>query len=206
MAGAAMNEILRALAPCLAPLLLLAACGSQPAATPPGEAPLAGARIGGPFNLVDQDGKSVKDSDFAGKYRLMYFGYAYCPDVCPVDVQKLMQGLKTFEKTNPQAAGRLQPIFISVDPERDTPEVLKQFVGNFHPRLIGLTGSPQAIAAVAKDYAVYYRKAGDPKASDYLVDHSRQTYLMGPDGKPIALVPQDGTPQEIAAVLAQWVR
>lgn len=196
----------KALALCLVPLMLLAACGSQPSTSLPSEAPLAGARIGGPFALTDQDGNTVKDSDFAGKYRLMYFGYAYCPDVCPVDVQNLMQGLKAFEKQNPEAAAKLQPIFISVDPERDTPQVLKQFVGNFHPRLIGLTGSPQAIAAVAKDYAVYYRKAGDPKASDYLVDHSRQTYLMGPDGKPIALVPQDGKPQEIAAVLAQWVR
>lgn len=201
-----MNEFTRPLAFCLAPLMLLAACGSQPATTATGNPPLAGARIGGPFTLVDQDGKTVKDTDFAGKFRLMYFGYAYCPDVCPVDVQQLMQGLKLFEKKDPAAAAKLQPIFVSVDPERDTPQVLKQFVGNFHPRLIGLTGSPQAIAAVARDYAVYYRKAGDPKASDYLVDHSRQSYLMGPDGKPIALVPQDGTPQEIADVLAQWVR
>lgn len=201
-----MNEILRPLASAVALSLSLAACGQGPAATPLDQAPLAGARIGGPFTLIDQDGKTVRDTDFNGKYRLMYFGYAYCPDVCPVDVQKLMQGLKAFEKDNPVAAAKLQPIFISIDPERDTPAVLKQFTANFHPRLIGLTGDPKTIAAVAKEYAVYYRKAGGSSPRDYLVDHSRQTYLMGPEGKPIALVPQEGAPQEIAGVLAQWVR
>lgn len=201
-----MNDFHRLLSFGLAALLMLGGCNPSPGNIPLSEAPLAGASIGGPFTLTDQDGKTVKDSDFAGKYRLMYFGYTYCPDVCPVDVQKLMQGLKLFEAKDAEAAAKLQPIFVSVDPARDTPAVLKQFTSNFHPRLIGLTGSPDAIAAVAKDFAIYYRKAGDAAAKDYLVDHSRQTYLMGPDGKPVALVPQDGTPQQIADVLAQWVR
>lgn len=202
-----MNVFNRPLALGLAALMTLAGCNPAPGDAPLSEAPLAGARIGGPFSLTDQDGKTVTDKDFAGQYRIIYFGYTFCPDVCPVDVQKIMQGFKLFEKEQPALAAKVQPIFISVDPDRDTPEVLKQFIGNFHPRLIGLTGAPDAIAAVAKDYAVYFRKAGaetDPKA--YLVDHSRQTYLMGPDGGPVALVPLDGTPQEIAAVLSQWVR
>lgn len=207
MAGPAMNVFNRTFACGLAAMLMLAGCNSAPDDTSSAEAPLAGARIGGPFSLTDQDGKTVTDKDFEGKYRIVYFGYTFCPDVCPVDVQKLMQGFKLFEKEQPERAAKIQPIFISVDPTRDTPEVLKQFTGNFHPRLIGLTGSPDAIAAVAKDYAVYFRKAdGKDTGPDYLVDHSRQTYLMGPDGGPIALVPLDGQPQEIAAVLEQWVR
>ncbi len=201
-----MNEIARfalSLLP-VAAFLSLTGCNRQPAA--PAEPPLAGATLGAPFALTDQNGKTVKDSDFAGKYRLVYFGYTFCPDVCPVSMQRLMQGYRLFEKANPEAAAKLQPLFITVDPERDTPAALKQFVGNFHPRLIGLTGTTEQIAAVAKGYAVYYRKAGEPGAKDYLMDHSDVTYLMGPDGAPIALVPQDGTPQAIETVLAQWVR
>lgn len=201
-----MNQILRLLRFSLLPALLLTAACDRGASTQNLQAPLAGARIGGAFTLTDQDGKSVSDTTFAGKYRLVYFGYTFCPDVCPVDVQKLMQGLKLFEKNSPEAAAKLQPIFISVDPDRDVPAVLKLFTANFHPRLIGLTGSKEAIADVAKKYAIYYRKAGDPAARDYLVDHSRQTYLMGPDDKPIALVPHDGTPQQVAETLEQWVK
>ncbi len=200
-----MNEIIRflpRLLPALA-LMSLAACG-QPAQ--PAQPPLAGAKLGGPFTLTDQDGRTVKDSAFAGKYRMVYFGYTYCPDVCPTGVQRLTQGYRLLEKADPAAAAKLQPIFISVDPERDTPAALKQFVGNFHPKLIGLTGTPEQIAAVAKSYAVYYSKAGKPGQRDYLMDHSDVTYLMGPDGAPIALVPQDQPPQAIEAVLAQWVK
>jgi protein SCO1/2 len=179
--------------------LALAACQASP------EAPLAGARIGGPFALVNQDGRPTTDKDFAGKYRLMYFGYTYCPDVCPVDLQKLMAGYAAFEKAEPEAAARLAPIFVSVDPDRDKPAVLKQYVTAFHPKLTGLTGTPEQIATTAKAYAILYSKAGKPGAADYLMDHSRLAYLFGPDGKPIALVPHDGTPDQIAAELKRWV-
>ncbi len=189
--------------------LIAAACspeatGNQQAADN-AQGPLAGARIGGPFTLTNQDGQRVTDKNYAGKYRIVYFGYSYCPDVCPVDLQLLMQGLRLFERQYAAAAAKVQPIFITVDPARDTPAVLKTYVAAFHPRLVGLTGSEEEIAAAAKAYAVYYRKAENAGASEYLMDHSRQTYLMGPDDKPIALLPQDETPQAVAAELARWV-
>lgn len=183
-------------------LLALAACG--PAG--PAEPPLAGAAIGGPFTLTDQDGRKVSDTAFAGRYRLVYFGYTFCPDVCPIDVQKLSQGLARFEQEKPALGAKVQPIFITVDPARDTPPVLKQFVAAFHPRLIGLTGSPTEIAAVAKEYGVYFKRAPGGAADAYLVDHARLAVLQGPKGEPIALIPQDGTAEEIAGELAKWVR
>lgn len=198
MAASTMNKA-------ILPLLLalaLPACQSQPAAEPP----LAGASIGGPFTLTDQDGRTRTDSMFAGQYRLMYFGYTFCPDVCPVDVQKLMQGYALLEKSAPAKAAKLAPIFVTVDPKRDTVPVIKQFVSAFHPKLIGLTGPESEVAAVAKRYAVVFR--AQPPATPgaaYLVDHSRQAMLFGPKGEPIALIPQDGTPQEIEAELAKWI-
>lgn len=186
----------------LSAVLLLGACGQPDASVPP----LAGARIGGAFALIDQDGRQVTDRDFAGRYRMMYFGYTYCPDVCPVDLQRLMAGYAQFEKSDPRTAGRIAPIFVSIDPDRDKPAVLKQYVAAFHPKLTGLTGTPGQIAATAKTFAIIYSKNGKPGAPDYLMDHSRIAYLFGPTGEPIALVSHDGSPQEIAAELQRWVR
>lgn len=204
----------------LLPLIAaLAACqpgnggGGEGGGSPAGE--LAGARIGGDFTLVDQDGKPARWSDYAGKYRLVYFGYTYCPDVCPVDLQKIMAGYRAFEKAAPDKAAKIQPIFISVDPARDTPAVIKPYVAAFHPKLIGLTGTDAQIEKVKQDFAVVSAKEGDEKATkDYLVSHSRTPYLFGPDGKPIALVPvddpgtpqDDGGPQAVEAFLAKWVK
>ena len=189
----------------LAPLLMLAplpGCGGVSEAPP-----LQGARIGGPFTLTDQDGRKVSDRDFAGKYRLIYFGYTYCPDICPTDVQTLMKGYRKLEKSDPGLAARIQPIFITIDPERDTPEKVKQFVRAFHPKLIGLTGSESEIAAVAKDYAIYYKKqAPAAGAEGYLMDHARQALLFGPQGEPIALVAQDKDADAVVADLKRWVR
>lgn len=176
---------------------------------------LHGARIGAPFTLTDQDGKKVRWDDFKGQYRLVYFGYSYCPDVCPLDLQRIMQGFAKFEKDKPALAAKVQPVFISVDPERDTPAVLKTYVAAFHPRLIGLTGTPQEIAKVAKDFVVLYNKEETKGASGYLVSHSRTPYLFGPDGAPVALVPVDdpgtpdvdeGDPAKVTAFLEKWVR
>ncbi|WP_019834189.1 SCO family protein [Sphingomonas sp. PR090111-T3T-6A] len=184
-------------------LTALAGCSRQPAAETP---PLAGARLGGPFALVDQDGRTATDKSFAGRYRAVYFGYSFCPDVCPTTLQVLMQGYRSFASASPGAAARLAPVFITVDPERDTPAVLKSYVAAFGKPLVGLTGTPDAIAAAAKAYGVYYHKqATAAGASGYLVDHSSQVILFGPDGQPIALVPTDQGAKAVADTFAEWV-
>jgi protein SCO1 len=185
---------------------LTASCSTGKPSNDPKTAPLAGASIGGTFTLTNQDGKSVSDRDFAGRFRLMYFGYTFCPDVCPTDVRNLMMGLREFEKRDPAAAARLQPIFVTVDPARDSPAVLKSFVTAFHPRLVGLTGTTEEIAAVAKRYAAVYQLEKPNETGAYLVDHSRTAVLFAPTGQPLMLVRQDGTPQEIADDYARWVR
>jgi protein SCO1 len=182
--------------------LLLAACGG-----PGGEAPpLQGAAIGGPFTLTDQDGRRVSSSDFDGKYRLVYFGFTYCPDVCPVDMQLIGQAMRQLEASDPGLAAKVQPIFITVDPERDTPPVVKAFVSAFHPRIVGLTGSPEEIAAVAKAHGIYYARQGEPDAENYLVDHARMILLFGPKGEPIAIVPHEQGVAGIVEELKRWVK
>ncbi|HTI83176.1 MAG TPA: SCO family protein, partial [Acetobacteraceae bacterium] len=139
--------------------------------------------VGGPFTLEDGTGKQVTDSDFRGKYMLVYFGYTFCPDVCPTTLNEVAEALDHLGAK----ANNLQPIFITVDPKRDTPAVVKQYTAAFSPRLIGLTGTPEQIANVAKAYRVYYaehRTGTGP--NDYSMDHSSILYLMGPDGKFIA--------------------
>jgi protein SCO1/2 len=182
-------------------LLALAACSSGD-----GEPPLAGAAIGGPFSLTDQNGRRVTDRDFAGKYRIMYFGFTNCPDVCPTDLAAIGKGLKVFEAKDRARAEKVVPIFVSVDPQRDTPAVMKDYVANFHPRLLGLTGPPEEIARVAKEYAVWSQKDDPQPGGRYNVNHSRAEILMGPDGKPIALLPDDQGVDGIARTLDRWVR
>ncbi|WP_298671042.1 SCO family protein [uncultured Sphingomonas sp.] len=185
----------------LVPVALAACSPSKPAERPP----LEGARIGGPFTLTDQNGKSVTERDFAGKYRIMYFGYTFCPDVCPLDVQHIGAALKIVEKEQPALGARVVPVFVTIDPARDNPAVLKQFVSAFHPRMVGLTGTPAQIAAIAKEYGVYYaRGKGGP--GGYMMDHSRAAYLMSPEGKPLALLPQEGPPRGIADDIERWAK
>ena len=184
----------------LAPLAL-AACA--PEAKQPQRPPLEGARIGGPFAMTDQDGKPITEAAFAGKYRIMYFGYTFCPDVCPVDVQNIGAAVKLLDQSDPALAARIVPVFVTVDPARDTPKVVKQFVSAFHPRMVGMTGTPQETARLAKEYGVYYKR-GAGTAGGYLMDHSRQAYLMAPDGKPLALLPQEGPPQAIVDEIKRW--
>jgi protein SCO1/2 len=181
--------------------LVLAAC-SSPSAPPP----LEGASMGGPFTLTDQNGRRVSDRDFAGKYRLIYFGYTFCPDVCPIDMQVIGAGLRRFEAEDGARAAKVQPIFISVDPARDTPQVLRQFVSAFHPRLIGLTGSEAEIAQVAREYRIFYQRGEPGAGGGYMVNHTRMAVLYGPDGKPIAMIPFDRGPDGVAAELGRWVR
>lgn len=194
----------RLLLPALALAFAAAGCGAAtPAKRSLADAPLAGASIGGPFTLVDGDGKTVKDSDFAGKYRIMYFGYTFCPDVCPVDVQNIGGAMKLLDKQNPKLSAQIVPVFVTVDPARDTPKVVKEFTQAFYPRMVGLTGTPAQVDVAAKAYRVPYAKRETP--SGYLMDHGRQAYLMGPKGEPIALLPQDENPQAIVAEIEKWI-
>ena len=190
-----------ALAPALAFAFALAACHAQP--HPAARPPLAGAAIGGPFALVDQHGRPTTDASFAGRYRIMYFGYTFCPDVCPTDVAAIAAGLKLVEQADPALGRQIVPVFVSVDPARDTPPVLARFAAAFSPRLVALTGSPAAVAAAAKAYAVYYSK-GAASGGGYLVNHSRQAYLMDKDGKPLALLPTEQGPQAVANEIRRW--
>ncbi|KAF8397263.1 hypothetical protein HHK36_016173 [Tetracentron sinense] len=135
------------------------------------------AAIGGPFNLVNHDGKFVSDKDFLGKWNLIYFGFTHCPDICPDELQKLSTAV---DKIKEKAGIEVVPVFISVDPERDTVKQVCEYVKEFHPNLIGLTGNVDEIRKVARAYRVYYMKT-EEEGSDYLVDHSIVMYLMGPD-------------------------
>lgn len=181
--------------------LLLAGCSGGREAPP-----LAGAALGGPFTLTDQDGRKVSESDFEGRYRLVYFGFTYCPDVCPTDLQQIGLGLRQLEKSDPDVAAKVQPIFITVDPERDRPAALKPYVAAFHPRLIGLTGTPEQIADVAKRHAIFFAREPAAGEGGYTMNHSRIVLLFGPKGEPIAIVPHDQGASAVAAELKRWVR
>lgn len=188
----------------LAILSLLSACSE--ASAPAERPPLEGAAIGGPFTLMDKDGKEVRWSDFAGQYRIVYFGYTFCPDACPMDVALTMRGFNAFAKDHPDLAAQVQPIFITIDPARDTPARVGEFAAAFSPRLLGLTGTPEQVAAAAKAFAVPYAK-GKETAGGYLMDHGRVTFLMDRDGKPLAILPTDKQDAAaVAAELAKWVR
>ena len=151
--------------------------------------------IGGPFTLTDQTGKRVTEADYAGKYMLIYFGFTFCPDVCPTELQVMTGALAALGPD----ADKVQPMLITIDPERDTAPVLAQYVAQFDPRLKGLTGTPEEIAAVAKEYRVYYEKVKDEDGSgDYTMDHSSVVYLMGPDGGFLAFFPPATAPEKMA--------
>lgn len=138
------------------------------------------ALVGGPFSLTDHTGKRFTEKNLEGQYSLIYFGYTYCPDVCPTELQVMSAALDEMG----EEAGKVRPIFVSVDPDRDTRDVIAEYVSNFHPRMVGLTGTAEEIATVATAYRVFYKKVPQAdKDAEYLMDHSSITYLMGPDGK-----------------------
>jgi protein SCO1/2 len=151
--------------------------------------------LGGPLNLVHHSGRRFAESELAGSYRLVFFGYTYCPDVCPLGLHTMAEAL---DRLPPEIAQKVQPIFVSIDPERDAPAVLKDYVAAFHPRLIGLTGTVEEIEAVKKAWRVYARKSEEKSGADYLVDHSTFTYLMGPDGRYLAHFGHGTTPEQMA--------
>lgn len=202
----AMSTTIRAAALSTLLALALAACSGGPAQPPLDQAPLAGAAIGGDFTLTGEDGKPVNWTDFNGKWRVVYFGFAYCPDICPTDLQRSSQGLKLYAKDHAALAAQIQPLFITIDPERDTPEVVAEFTDAFSPDLLGLTGTPEQIAAAAKAFGVYFAKGEVNEQGAYMMDHSNVTYLFDPQGNPIAMLPTDQGAEAVAAELAKWVR
>jgi protein SCO1/2 len=156
---------------------------------------------GGPFTLTAHTGETVSDTDFRGRYMLIYFGYSYCPDVCPLELQKLTSSLLTLEAEGYDTSP-LQPIFISVDPERDTPEALANYVTLFHESLIGLTGSPEDIAKIARDqFKIYYEKRASEDVDEYLMDHLSVIFMMGPDGGYRRIFTSRDKPENITAAL-----
>lgn len=179
----------------------LISCGAP--AEPP---PLAGAKIGGPFSLTDKTGRTVRWSDFAGKWRIVYFGYTYCPDACPTDVSVMMRGLDRYAKDHAALAADIQPMFITIDPARDTPARVGEFAAAFGPRLLGLTGPAPEIDKTAKEFLAYYARGKATPGGGYLMDHSRIAYLMDRNGQPIAMLPVDRGPDAVAAELAKWVK
>jgi len=152
--------------------------------------------LGGPFSLIDQNGTRRTEKDFSGKYMLMFFGYTFCPDVCPTTLSVISAAL---DKVGPDA-DKIVPIFISVDPKRDKPEVLKPYLASFGSRFVGLTGSDQDVAAAAKAYRVYYQAHTD-EGENYAVDHSGVIYLMSPSGQFIANYSLETSPDAMAADL-----
>lgn len=159
----------------------------------------AHAAIGGPFALVNGAGQQVTDHSFRGKYMLVYFGYTYCPDVCPTTLQSLAGALDALGAK----ANDVAPIFITVDPARDTPAVMQRYAAAFSARLIGLTGTPAEIAQVEKEYHVYAEKhVTGPGPNDYGMDHSSVIYVMGPDGRFIAPL-AEAAPKQMAADIAK---
>jgi protein SCO1 len=160
----------------------------------------SGADIGGPFTLTDQNGNQVTEAILQDHLNLVYFGYTYCPDVCPTTLQDITTALDSMGDD----AGQVQPIFITVDPERDTVQVMKEYVGWFHPSLIGLTGTVDQIDAVKAAYRVYSNKVpqeDDETGDNYLVDHSSVIYVMGPDGKYLTHISYGTTPEEMAKTI-----
>lgn len=159
--------------------------------------------FGGPFTLIDQNGQQVTDKDFRGRFLLVLFGYTNCPNICPTNLQAMVDALDILG----EAGDKLQPVFISVDPDRDRPRVLAKYVANFHPRLIGLTGTEKQVAAASKAYRIHRGKIklSDMKDGDYLVTHTPTTFLMGPDGKFLTFFPHDSDPGIMAKALGRYL-
>ncbi len=162
-----------------------------------GRPPVEQVSLGGPFTLVRSDGETVTEADFAGGYTLVLFGYTFCPDVCPTALATVSGALDNLGED----ATKLTVLFVTIDPDRDTPAVVGDYVASFHPRVVGLSGSAEQIAAMTSIYRVYYAKAESGNTEDYLVDHSAALYLMGPNGQYLANFRFNASVQELAAGL-----
>lgn len=163
--------------------------------------PMAGVQVGGPFTLVDQTGRTVTEKDFSG-FKLIYFGFTFCPSVCPTELQKITLAMDALGK----AGDSVQPIFITIDPERDTVPVMREYVKLFHPRLTGLTGSREQIDAAIGAYRVYAAKVQEEGMSDYTMDHSSFIYLMSPDDRLLAIYKTQDKADDMAKDIAARIK
>ena len=161
--------------------------------------------FGGPFELIDHHGAIRTDAEFRGRFMLIYFGYTNCPDICPHNLQVMTEALEDLGED----AERIQPLFITSDPARDTPDLLREYVGHFHPSLIGLSGSEAQIRSAVKAYRVHRSKLVSKKATgcanDYLVNHTSITFLMHPDGEFATLFPHDTKPEFMTATIRRYL-
>ena len=157
--------------------------------------------VGGPFELVDHSGKAVTDADYRGEFLLVVFGYTFCPDICPTELQNVATALDELG----DKAVSVRPLFITIDPERDTVEYISQYVAHFHPRLVGLTGTSEQIKRAADVYRVFYAKVDDPQATEYLMDHSSFVYLMGRDGKFLTMFSHGTDPSRMAQTIGAYL-
>lgn len=159
-------------------------------------------KLGGPWSLIDHDGKRVYDNDFTGKYQLIYFGFTFCPDVCPEELEKQAEAIKALDK---KYGAVIQPILITVDPQRDDPEKMKEYCQEFHPRLLGLTGTSEEIKHVSRLYRVFFNRGLKTSDDDYLIDHSIIHYFVGKNGKFKDFFGKNMTVPEIVAKLSKII-
>lgn len=195
----AARRAVRAAAAALAALCLAAAAPPPPQKPPPLEA-----LFGGPFELTDHNGRAVTDGTFRGRFTLLYFGYTFCPDLCPTNLLTMAEAV---EALGPEG-GRVQPLFVTVDPERDDPATLRDYMAHFGPRFLGLRGTPAQTRALLKAWRIHRRKVpagAGADADDYLVDHATLTFLMGPDGRFRTLFPHDTPAEKMTATIRRYL-
>lgn len=157
--------------------------------------------FGGPFTMTDHNGKTVTEKDFAGQYRLIFFGFTYCPAICPTELAKITKVMQLLG----DKAKDVHPIYVTVDPERDTPAKMKNYVEMFHPSITGLTGTAEQTKAITKAYKIYYAKVDDPKLSEYTMDHSSFTYFLGPDDRLLHIFKLPDTAEQMADIVSRWI-
>lgn len=164
-----------------------------------------GIDMGGPFTLIDGSGRTVTLADFAGSYPLIYFGFTSCPDICPTELSTMAAAIDILAEGNQSAAEDIVPVFITIDPERDTPDVVGAYADAFHPRMVGLTGSAEAVDEAARAFRIFYSKGAVDEDGFYLMNHSGFVYLMGPDGEFLTMFNGGSDPQAMSDALASYV-
>ncbi|XP_052285998.1 protein SCO2 homolog, mitochondrial-like isoform X2 [Dreissena polymorpha] len=162
------------------------------------------AAIGGDWELVNTDGKTVTNKDYEGHWCIVYFGFTHCPDICPDEIEKIVEVTNILERDN--SLPKIVPIFVTIDPDRDTPAIIKDYLADFGPNLVGLSGSWEQLRVILKEFKVYYSKGPVDEDGDYIVDHSIITFLMNPEGKMAAYFPRSKTNIEIATHIRKLMK